>query len=132
MSESKKNQSADAQGQFAYEGLERTIHERSRLSILSSLAAHPQGLLFNDLKALCALTDGNLSRQIQLLQEAALVEVWKGYRKNRPQTLIRMSESGRARFLEYIAELEKVVSNASGAAEAPQRVMGSLKGFSPA
>jgi hypothetical protein len=114
---------------------EEPIRRRAGTVRLRGTGAHdPRALAAEHslVKALCALTDGNLSRQIQLLQEAALVEVWKGYRKNRPQTLIRMSESGRARFLEYIAELEKVVSNASGAAEAPQRVMGSLKGFSPA
>ena len=75
--------------------LRRVIHERSRLGILSSLAAHPQGLVFNDLKALCNLTDGNLSRQIQLLQEEEFVEVWKGMHRNRPQTLVRLTESGR-------------------------------------
>ena len=46
-------------GRFAYEGLERVIHEKARLSIMSSLATHPEGLLFNDLKDLCSLTDGN-------------------------------------------------------------------------
>ena len=44
----------DASAPFAYEGLERVIHEHARLSILSSLAAHAQGLVFNDLKSLCA------------------------------------------------------------------------------
>ena len=52
-------------GAFAYEGLDRVIHERARLAILSSLASHEHGLSFNDLKDLCALTDGNLSRQLQ-------------------------------------------------------------------
>jgi len=103
----------EASAPFAYEGLERVIHERARLSILSSLAAHAQGLVFNDLKSLCALTDGNLSRQIQLLQEAGFVEVWKGTKNNRPQTLCRLTDSGRKRFLEYIAELEQVVANAA-------------------
>src|ERR1700722_18500335 len=92
-------------GRFAYEGLERLVHEKSRLSILSSLAAHPDGLLFTELKTLCSLTDGNLSRQIQLLQEGGFIEVWKGFRKNRPQTLCRLSDAGRARFLEYIQAL---------------------------
>jgi DNA-binding MarR family transcriptional regulator len=105
-------------GRFAYEGLERVIHERSRLSILSSLAAHPKGLLFNDLKELCSLTDGNLSRQIQLLQESGFVEVWKGYNNNRPQTLCRLTPSGQERFLEYIAVLEDVVQNAARTAKA--------------
>src|ERR1700722_19092616 len=92
-------------GRFAYDGLERVIHERARLSVLSSLAAHPDGLLFTELKELCSLTDGNLSRQIQLLQETGFIEVWKGFRKNRPQTLCRLSDAGRARFLEYIQAL---------------------------
>jgi DNA-binding MarR family transcriptional regulator len=100
------------QGRFAYDGLERVIHERARLGILSSLAAHPEGLLFGDLKDLCALTDGNLSRHLQLLQESELVEVWKGSNGNRPQTLCRLTAAGRKRFLEYIAELEHVVADA--------------------
>lgn len=44
----------DHPGRFAYEGLDRTIHEKARLGIITSLAAHPQGLPFNDLKDLCA------------------------------------------------------------------------------
>ena len=88
-------------GRFAYEGLERVIHEKARLSILASLASHVDGLLFNDLKALCALTDGNLSRQLQVLQEAGFVEVWKGFKNKRPQTLCRLTPDGRKRFVEY-------------------------------
>jgi DNA-binding HxlR family transcriptional regulator len=97
-------------GSFAFEGLERTIHEKARLSVLSSLAANPDGLLFNELKTLCSLTDGNLSRQIQHLQSAGLVEVWKRFHLKRPQTLCRLTRQGRERFLEYVCELEKVVA----------------------
>jgi DNA-binding MarR family transcriptional regulator len=125
------NNKKESPAPFAYEGLERVIHERARLSILSSLASHPQGLVFNDLKSLCALTDGNLSRQIQLLQEASLVEVWKGTKNNRPQTLCRLSDAGRKRFLEYINELEQVVSNALGA-EAKKARPTPARGLSPA
>ena len=105
-------------GQYAYDGLERVIHEKARLSILSSLASNEAGLLFNDLKALCTLTDGNLSRQLQVLQEAGFVEVWKGMKNNRPQTLCRLTVHGRRRFLDYIAVLESVVANAGEAARA--------------
>jgi DNA-binding HxlR family transcriptional regulator len=105
-----------APGRYAYEGLERVIHEKARLSILSSLASNDTGLLFNDLKALCTLTDGNLSRQLQVLQEAGFVEVWKGIKNNRPQTLCRLTDDGRKRFLDYIAVLESVVANAGAAA----------------
>jgi len=100
-------------GQYAYEGLDRIMHEKARLGILTSLASHPEGLLFNDLKELCSLTDGNLSRHLQALQEAGLVEVWKGYHKRRPQTLCRLSAEGRDRFLAYLAELEKVIQDAA-------------------
>ena len=99
-------------GRFAFDGLERLMHEKARLSVLSSLAANPDGLLFTELRTLCSLTDGNLSRQIQFLQSAGLVEVWKGFHRNRPQTLCRLTDTGRTRFLEYIAELEKVVASA--------------------
>src|SRR4051812_4023891 len=104
-------------GRFAYGGLERVIHEKARLSILASLASHAEGLLFNDLKALCSLTDGNLSRQLQVLQEAGFVEVWKGFKNKRPQTLCRLTPDGRKRFIEYITTLENVVSDAMNAAE---------------
>jgi DNA-binding MarR family transcriptional regulator len=100
-------------GTFAYEGLDRVIHERARLAILSSLASNDNGLTFNDLKDLCALTDGNLSRQLQVLKDANLVDIEKGTSGNRPQTICRLTRTGRKRFLEYIAELERVVSNAA-------------------
>lgn len=102
-------------GRFAYEGLDRLIHEKARLSILSSLASHPEGLVFGDLKAVCALTDGNLSRQITQLQEAGLVEVSKGFNGNRPQTRVRLTKQGRKRFLEYIEVLEGVLADAASA-----------------
>jgi DNA-binding transcriptional ArsR family regulator len=112
------NASSSPTGSFAYEGLDRLIHERARLAILSSLAAHENGLTFNDLKDLCALTDGNLSRQLQMLKEASLLDIEKGTNGNRPQTICRLTRTGRKRFIEYVAELEKVVSNASEAAKA--------------
>src|SRR3954468_23890794 len=91
---------------FAYAGLDRLIHERSRLSILTSLASNPNGLVFNDLKMLCALTDGNLSRQLQQLSESKLIEIWKGQRNNRPLTLVKLTTAGRKRFAEYLNVLE--------------------------
>ena len=63
---------------FSYEGLDRVIHEKARLGLLTSLMAHPKGLAFADLKQLCGLTDGNLSRHLQVLQEAGLVESHQG------------------------------------------------------
>ena len=103
---------------FAYEGLDRVIHERARLGVLTSLMQRPRGVAFAELKALCGLTDGNLSRHLQTLQEARLVEVTKGFERNRPLTVCRITEQGRARFLEYLEVLEQVVRDAAKAARA--------------
>jgi DNA-binding MarR family transcriptional regulator len=105
-------------GRFAYDGLDRVIHEKARLSVLTSLIAHPKGLVFGDLKQMCGLTDGNLSRHLQVLQEARLVDIEKGYDRNRPQTVCRITPAGRRRYLEYLTVLEQVVRDAAGAAKA--------------
>lgn len=110
--------SEEPAGRFAYDGLERVMHEKARLGILTSLATHGEGLLFGDLKQLCDLTDGNLNRHLKVLQDEGLVEIWKGQRDNRPQTLCRLSATGRERFLDYIRELERVVADAAAAGEA--------------
>lgn len=107
---------SDAQaptGRFAYEGLERVIHEKARLGIMTSLLAQPNGVLFNDLKELCSLTDGNLNRHLKVLQEAGMIEIWKGSHANRPQTLVRVTATGRTKFIEYVTELERVIADAS-------------------
>ena len=102
---------------YSYEGLDRVIHEKARLGVLTSLITHPKGLAFADLKQLCGLTDGNLSRHLQVLQEAGLVEIIKGYEGNRPHTTCRLTASGRRRFLDYLAVLERVVRDAAEAAD---------------
>src|ERR671914_1067433 len=103
---SKKKKPSDAQtGRFAYEGLERVLHEKARLGIMTSLVTRPEGAVFNELKRLCALTDGNLSRHLDVLQEAGLVEAWRGSEGGRPQTLYRLTSEGRARFVSYLEEL---------------------------
>ncbi len=104
---------SSAGGRFAYDGLERAIHEKARLGIMASLVTHPEGLLFGDLKELCSLTDGNLNRHLKVLTEASLVEIWKGSKANRPQTLCRMTALGKTKFLEYVAELERVIADAA-------------------
>jgi DNA-binding MarR family transcriptional regulator len=115
------NKSSDkATGRFAYDGLDRVIHEKARLSVLTSLIAHPKGLVFGDLKQLCGLTDGNLSRHLQVLQEAGLVDISKGFEANRPQTACRITTQGRARYLEYLTVLEQVVRDAAAAVDDSQ------------
>ena len=113
---SKRTSNSDAvvrsEGRFAYEGLERAIHEKARLGILTSLSTHAGGLSFNDLKELCSLTDGNLSRHMTVLCEAGLVKIDKRASRQRTQTQYSITPAGRRRFLEYIAVLEQVVSDA--------------------
>jgi DNA-binding HxlR family transcriptional regulator len=113
----KTSQPKAERGRFAYEGLDRVIHEKARLGVLTSLVAHPKGLVFADLKRLCGLTDGNLSRHLQVLQEARLVDILKGYDQNRPQTICRITPNGRRRFLSYLAVLEQVVRDAAEASK---------------
>jgi len=115
MAEPKATASEPA-GRFAYDGLERVFHEKARLGIMTSLVSQPRGVIFADLKEKCHLTDGNLSRHLQVLHEAGLVEIWKGFHKKRPQTLCRITDEGRRRFFEYINVLETVVHDAMKAA----------------
>jgi DNA-binding MarR family transcriptional regulator len=117
-----------SEGRFAYEGLDRVIHERARLSVLTSLLTNPRGLTFSDLKQLCALTDGNLSRHLSVLESAKMVEIAKGHERNRPQTVCRITPNGRKRYLEYLSTLEQVVRDAAKGATEVQRIdlMGGL------
>lgn len=119
-------------GRFSYEGLDRVMHEKARLGILASLAANAGGLLFNDLKQMCCLTDGNLSRHLAVLSNAGLVDVWKGAKGVRPQTMYRLTTSGRRRFAQYISVLEKVVVDAQVDVQAESRRHRMSAGWSPA
>ncbi len=112
---------------YAYDGLDRVIHEKARLGILTSLIAHPKGLAFADLKQLCGLTDGNLSRHLQVLEEAHLVEIIKVFEGKRPMTTCRLTPSGRRRFLDYIEVLERVVRNAVDTTETTKAPMSRLR-----
>ncbi len=117
---------------YSYDGLDRIIHEKARLSVMTSLISHPDGLAFNELKKLCALTDGNLSRHVQVLAEAGLVAVHKGYEGNRPHTSCALTPAGRERFMEYLNVLEQVVRNASSAAEETSAVSSGTGKLKPA
>ena len=117
------------EGRFAYEGLDRVIHERARLSVLTSLITHPKGLTFNELKQLCSLTDGNLSRHLSVLEKDGMVEIAKGHDRNRPQTICRITASGRGRYLEYLETLEQVVRDAVKVAKAESST--AVRGLAP-
>jgi DNA-binding MarR family transcriptional regulator len=118
-----KRKSRPASGpRFAYDGLDRVIHERARLSVLTSLVTHPKGLSFSELKGYCALTDGNLNRHLQVLEEAKLVSVAKRHDNNRPQTLCKITSLGRRRYLEYLEVLEQVILDGTRSSSEPDSV----------
>jgi DNA-binding MarR family transcriptional regulator len=125
-----KTKAPPSDGRFAYEGLDRVIHERARLSVLTSLVTNPKGLAFGDLKQLCALTDGNLSRHLRVLEKAKMVELVKKHDRNRPQTICRITASGRARYIEYLSTLEQVVRDAAGVSE-ERPATGLVRGLAP-
>lgn len=102
---------------FAFDGLDRVMHEKARLGVLASLIAHPKGLAFGDLKQLCGLTDGNLSRHLQVLEDAGLVAIDKSFEGKRPLTTCRLTRAGRDRFVAYLSVLERVVREANSAVE---------------
>jgi DNA-binding transcriptional ArsR family regulator len=110
------------QAPYAYEGLDRVFHEKARLGIVSSLAGHADGLGFSDLKSLCGLTDGNLSRHLQVLEDAGYVAIEKGYDGKRPYTQCRLTSKGRGRFSEYLAALEHVLREANKATARATRI----------
>ena len=125
-----KAKGQSSEGRFAYEGLDRVIHERARLSVLTSLITHPRGLTFVDLKQLCSLTDGNLSRHLSVLEKADMVEIVKGHDRNRPQTVCRITASGRKRYLEYLSTLEQVVRDAAKGGK-EEAAAGLVRGLAP-
>lgn len=113
-----KNKSSKSTARFAYEGLDRVIHERARLSVLTSLMTHPNGLSFVELKQLCGLTDGNLARHLQVLEEDKMIHISKEEDRGRVQTTVCITASGRKRYVEYLAILEKVVRDAASVVQA--------------
>lgn len=105
---------------FAYAGLDRLFHERARLGIVTVLAGQGEPIPFAELKRLCGLTDGNLNRHLQALAEAGYVDVRKDAASRRAVTTCRLTEAGRERFVEYLAELERVLRDATRAAADPE------------
>ena len=88
--------------------LDRLLHERVRLGIASALAAN-ESLSFNELKALLATTDGNLSVHARKLEEAGYVSCTKSFAGRTPKTEYRLTAAGRRAFEKYLGHLEALV-----------------------
>ena len=91
-----------------FQQLDRLIHEKGRLAIMSMLAASPE-LSFTDMRNTLGMTDGNLTTHIRALQQEGYVSVAKSYQNNRPLTTCSLTAAGRKAFTEYIGLLEQIV-----------------------
>jgi len=91
--------------------LDRVIHEKGRLAIMSMLAASPE-LSFTELREALGMTDGNLTTHIRTLQQAGYVSVTKSFQNNRPLTTCALTTAGRKAFTQYINLLERIVRQA--------------------
>jgi DNA-binding MarR family transcriptional regulator len=88
--------------------LDRVIHEKGRLAIMSMLAASPE-LSFTELRDALEMTDGNLTSHLRTLQEAGYVSVSKSYENNRPLTTSSLTAAGKKAFASYVNLLEQIV-----------------------
>jgi DNA-binding MarR family transcriptional regulator len=88
--------------------LDRVIHEKGRLAIMSALAGTPE-LSFTELRDTLDMTDGNLTTHIRILQEEGFISVAKSYQNNRSLTTCSLTKAGRKAFAGYIDLLEQIV-----------------------
>jgi DNA-binding MarR family transcriptional regulator len=88
--------------------LDRVIHEKGRLAIMSLLAASPQ-LSFTELRDTLGMTDGNITAHVRTLQEAGYIAVTKSFHSGRPLTSYSLTTEGRTAFTAYINLLEQIV-----------------------
>jgi DNA-binding MarR family transcriptional regulator len=91
--------------------LDRVIHEKGRLAIMSMLAATPE-LSFTEMRDALGMTDGNITTHIRTLQEEGYISVAKSYQNNRPLTTCPLTAAGRKAFKSYIDLLEQVLQQA--------------------
>ena len=103
-------------GSEAQDDLDRLIHERIRLGIVSALAAE-ECLSFGDLKAVLKTTDGNLSVHARKLEAVGYVTVRKGFEDRKPKTEYRLTSKGRAALETYLTQMEVLLSEARDALE---------------
>jgi DNA-binding MarR family transcriptional regulator len=88
--------------------LDRVIHEKGRMAIMSLLAANRE-LSFTELREALAMTDGNLSVHLRTLQEAGYVGLTKSFQNRKPLTTCSLTAAGRKAFSEYIDLLDQIV-----------------------
>jgi DNA-binding MarR family transcriptional regulator len=103
-------------GSSVSDDLDRLIHERIRLGIVSALAAEEK-LSFGDLKRILNASDGNLSVHARKLEEAGYIKVSKGFEDRKPKTEYRLTARGRKALETYLEQMEALLSEARDALE---------------
>jgi DNA-binding HxlR family transcriptional regulator len=93
--------------------LDRIIHERVRLAIVSALAVHEM-LTFNELKALLDATDGNLSVHARKLEEAGYIACRKFFEGRLPKTEYRLTPAGKKALERYLGHMEALIKRVGG------------------
>ncbi len=111
-----------------YDSLEPIFHEPKRLAIVSELSGVNNGITFGELKRLCELTDGNLSRHLSALQKEKVVRIEKTFVGVKPQTTVYLTDAGRKKFLQYLSALENVLKSAAQRAKAEKENEKPLRG----
>jgi predicted ArsR family transcriptional regulator len=94
--------------------LDRTIHEKGRLAIMSLLAASPL-LSFTEIRDTLRMTDGNVTAHLRTLHEAGYVAVTKAFQEGRPLTSYALTKEGRTAFTAYVELLAQIVQQAKQA-----------------
>jgi DNA-binding MarR family transcriptional regulator len=92
----------------AFLQLDRVIHEKGRLAIMSMLAAAPE-LSFTEMRDTLKMTDGNITTHIRTLQEAGYISITKSFQNNRPLTTCSLTSAGKKAFTNYINLLEQII-----------------------
>jgi len=93
-----------------HDKIDEVIHQRVRLSIVSSLAG-VESLEFTELKSVLGLTDGNLSTHARVLEEAEYLQIEKRFKGRKPQTIFRLTRKGRTAFRRYVGFLEGILKS---------------------
>ena len=102
---------SEAPGRYSYDGLERILHEKARLGIMTSLVAQHDGLVFAELKQVCTLTDGNLNLHMKVLEKNGYVAVRKEFVRRRPRTTYQVTVRGRKEFASYVTQIEAILGS---------------------
>lgn len=97
--------------------IDDVIHQRCRLGIMTTLASHPTGILFTELRNLTNLTDGNLNRHLKVLEQAGFLEVDKANSGRNSKSSYRLSKVGLNQFVQYLENLDSVLQKAQNAAQ---------------